>query len=520
MPSGPVNTSAWTCPSRCSTSAIIGARRAFATPSELMAHARGIRERAEHVEHGANAELAAHRDRRDAAPDGTRARTRKPMPASSTQRRTPSGDSEITTPSASSTSALPHRDEAARLPCLATGHPAPAATSAAAVEMLKVPAPSPPVPHVSTASTESGTTVAWARIDSTMPGELVNRLALRAQRGDQRADLGRRRLALHHRCPSPRALSACRGSDRRRPPRVPAASPPHPSRATVAPSVKQDDPYTRRVTARTLDPFDPEVVAPWRLGDGPRGALLIHGFASTPPELRRLGEVACRATGFRCHAPALPGHGTTPQDLERTRWQDWAAARRRRPSTSSPRECSDVVVAGQSMGGTLALHLAAHDLRVRAVATLAAPIWLSGPLPPLLPLHQASRALAPHRRRRRPLESRTPSRSCTATGIRPTRSIDELRRVCAVVRNELAEVRAPVLSCTASAIEPSIRAARREIARRLINSEAVQLRDAAAQRPRDFRRRRSRRRQRRHPAVVRAVRPGGASAAAVPRPRR
>ena len=44
------------------------------------------------------------------------------------------------------------------------------------------------------------------------------------------------------------------------------------------------------------------------------------------------------------------------------------------------------MVAGQSMGGTLALHLAAHDLRVRAVATLAAPIWLSGPLPPLLPV--------------------------------------------------------------------------------------------------------------------------------------
>ena len=75
----------------------------------------------------------------------------------------------MTTPSASRTSALPQRDDAARLPCLATGHPAPAATRAAAVEMLNVPAPSPPVPHVSTASTESETTVACARIDSTMP---------------------------------------------------------------------------------------------------------------------------------------------------------------------------------------------------------------------------------------------------------------------------------------------------------------------------------------------------------------
>ena len=73
------------------------------------------------------------------------------------------------TPRASSTSALPQRDEAARLPCLATGQPAPATTSAAAVEMLKVPARSPPVPQVSTAGVRSGTGTAWSRIDLTIP---------------------------------------------------------------------------------------------------------------------------------------------------------------------------------------------------------------------------------------------------------------------------------------------------------------------------------------------------------------
>ena len=41
-------------------------------------------------------------------------------------------------------------DDAARLPCLATGTPAPATTIAATVEMLNVPLRSPPVPHVST----------------------------------------------------------------------------------------------------------------------------------------------------------------------------------------------------------------------------------------------------------------------------------------------------------------------------------------------------------------------------------
>ena len=47
-----------------------------------------------------------------------------------------SGISSIFTPSAPRTSAAPEREERARLPCLATGTPAPAAMKAAQVEML------------------------------------------------------------------------------------------------------------------------------------------------------------------------------------------------------------------------------------------------------------------------------------------------------------------------------------------------------------------------------------------------
>ena len=66
-------------------------------------------------------------------------------------------------PSASSTSALPQLPLADRFPCLATGTPQAATTREATVEMLNVPAPSPPVPQVSTAPrAERGT--ARARI--------------------------------------------------------------------------------------------------------------------------------------------------------------------------------------------------------------------------------------------------------------------------------------------------------------------------------------------------------------------
>src|ERR1035441_3389021 len=75
----------------------------------------------------------------------------KPMPASRMQAPTCSALSSILTPSACSTSAAPDFDDNARLPCLATGTPAPATINAAQVEMLNEPEASPPVPTTSMA---------------------------------------------------------------------------------------------------------------------------------------------------------------------------------------------------------------------------------------------------------------------------------------------------------------------------------------------------------------------------------
>ena len=179
------------------------------------------------------------------------------------------------------------------------------------------------------------------------------------------------------------------------------------------------------------------------------------------------------AASARCSRPAasgatrrcFPGHGTTPQDLERTRWQDWAACvaggvRRARVGVRRRGGCRSVD------GRHARAHLAAHDLRVRAVATLAAPIWLSGPLPPLLPV--IKRVVRWHRAGDDvDLWHPDAVEELYSYGIRPTRSIDELRRLCAVVRKELAEIRAPVLVLHGErdrSIDPRCA---REIARRL-----------------------------------------------------
>jgi carboxylesterase len=197
------------------------------------------------------------------------------------------------------------------------------------------------------------------------------------------------------------------------------------------------------MTARTLLPFDAEAVRPWTLGSpSPRGALLLHGFAGTPPELRRLGEHMA-AQGWRCYAPALSGHATTPEDMERTTWRDWADSAREALDGLCA-ECDEVVVAGQSMGGTMALHLAASDDRLRAVATLAAPVWLSDWRLRLLPVvqHLVRWSMAGD-----DVDLFWPDavHELYSYGRRPMRAIHQLNLFVGVVRRELPLVRQPVL---------------------------------------------------------------------------
>ena len=91
-------------------------------------------------------------------------------------------------------------------------------------------------------------------------------------------------------------------------------------------------------------------------GSGEVGVLLCHGFTGTPQSMRPWAEyLAAREFSVRC--PLLPGHGTTWQEMNRTRWTDWYGAVRDEFGSLRASH-SSVFVFGQSMGGTLALRLA------------------------------------------------------------------------------------------------------------------------------------------------------------------
>ena len=95
------------------------------------------------------------------------------------------------------------------------------------------------------------------------------------------------------------------------------------------------------------------------------GILLIHGFTATTAEVRLLAN-AFIVRGMSVYAPLLPGHGTTAQDLNQKRYQDWTncvqEAYKRLKQT-----CSTVIVGGESMGAVLSLYLAEQHKDIAAL---------------------------------------------------------------------------------------------------------------------------------------------------------
>lgn len=92
--------------------------------------------------------------------------------------------------------------------------------------------------------------------------------------------------------------------------------------------------------------------------------LLLHGFTSHP--VLTMGPLpgVLEAAGFKIAQPALPGHGTKPEDLKGVKWEDWyKVALEAYQSLPEPK-----AIVGLSMGGLLAAKLAAEQNPAAMVA--------------------------------------------------------------------------------------------------------------------------------------------------------
>ena len=87
-----------------------------------------------------------------------------------------------------------------------------------------------------------------------------------------------------------------------------------------------------------------------------RGVMIIHGFSSTTAEITPLAHFLADK-GFRISARNLPGHGTTINDCNGTRYADWFNSTEQNLAELSI-DCDELYVIGLSMGGILGLYLA------------------------------------------------------------------------------------------------------------------------------------------------------------------
>jgi carboxylesterase len=103
------------------------------------------------------------------------------------------------------------------------------------------------------------------------------------------------------------------------------------------------------------------------------GILMIHGLSATPAIWRGLAQTLT-TRGFTLSAPLLAGHGQYAADLLNIRWQDWYQSVERAFHELS-QECSEIIVIGHSLGGTLALQLTAAHPSIKHLFLISSAVY-------------------------------------------------------------------------------------------------------------------------------------------------
>ena len=211
---------------------------------------------------------------------------------------------------------------------------------------------------------------------------------------------------------------------------------------------------SRRAIERSVDrrlPLGPDGIVPGagaiELVDPPsrEAVLLLHGFGDSPQSLHHLAR-ALHARGFAVYAPLLPGHGRTLRDFRASGWRSWLTAARAALRAVAGRH-ERVGVVGLSMGGALAVELAAESTGIAALVLLAP--YIEAPL--AVRVHARAWALVgsvvPYLTGDNPRSIQDPGERARAISYRaaPPRLVAELVALGDRARLDLPRVSAPTL---------------------------------------------------------------------------
>jgi carboxylesterase len=114
------------------------------------------------------------------------------------------------------------------------------------------------------------------------------------------------------------------------------------------------------------------------------GVLLIHGYTGAPVEMRMVGDYL-HQHGYTVAGPLMPGHGTTVEDMNRSKWTDWTG-HAEQALADLQACCETVFVGGLSMGSLLTLFLAAHHPELTGAIIYSPATWVANRLIHLTPV--------------------------------------------------------------------------------------------------------------------------------------
>ena len=121
----------------------------------------------------------------------------------------------------------------------------------------------------------------------------------------------------------------------------------------------------------------------------PEGAsivfLLVHGFCASSDELATLGKLLA-GEGHASFAVQLAGHGTTPEDLKATSWEDWYESVLGGLEIVRSWNPKFLFVVGISMGGALSTLLASEENDIDGLVLMAPAMKISGFMTKLVPI--------------------------------------------------------------------------------------------------------------------------------------
>jgi len=106
------------------------------------------------------------------------------------------------------------------------------------------------------------------------------------------------------------------------------------------------------------------------------GLLFIHGFTATTVEVRQIAN-HFHAMGYTVSAPLLPGHGTTPEDMNTKKVNDWIGAVEHAYVELREKK-NRICVFGESMGGLLTLLLASLHPEIEKIFIFSPALKIDG----------------------------------------------------------------------------------------------------------------------------------------------